>query len=44
MEINVEKANIMRIYRVPLPVQITINQKKLEYVEYFDDVVSRLKK
>jgi len=31
---NVEKTNVMRISRQPFPVQIMIEQKQLENVEY----------
>ena len=33
---NVEKDKIMRISRESFPVQIMIEQKQLEYVEYFN--------
>jgi len=35
MEMNVEKAKVMRISRQPFPVKITIDQKQLENVESF---------
>jgi hypothetical protein len=35
-EINVEKSNAMRISRQPSTVQIMIDQKQLENVEYFN--------
>jgi hypothetical protein len=34
MEINVGNANVMRISREPSPLQVVINQKKLENVKY----------
>jgi hypothetical protein len=34
MTMNVEKTNVMRISRQPFPVQIMIEQKQLENVEY----------
>ena len=36
MKMNVEKDKIMRISRESFPVQIMIEQKQLEYVEYFN--------
>jgi hypothetical protein len=36
MEMNVEKTKVMRILRQPSPVQIMIDQKQLENVEYFN--------
>jgi hypothetical protein len=36
MEMNVEKNKVMRISRQPSPIQIMINQKQLENVEYFN--------
>jgi hypothetical protein len=36
MEMNVEKPNVMRLSGQPSPVQITIDQKQLENVEYFN--------
>jgi hypothetical protein len=36
MEINVEKANVMRISRQPTPLQIMIDQEQLKNVEYFN--------
>jgi hypothetical protein len=35
MEMNVEKSKVMRISRQPSPVNIMIDQKQLENVEYF---------
>jgi len=35
MEMNVEKTEVMRISRQPLPVKIIIDQKQLENVESF---------
>jgi hypothetical protein len=35
MEMNVEKTNVMRISRLPLPAKIMIDQKQLENVESF---------
>jgi hypothetical protein len=35
MVMNVEKTNVMRISRQPLPVKIMIDQKQLEIVESF---------
>jgi hypothetical protein len=36
MEMNVEKSNVMGISRQPSPVQIMMDQKQLENVEYFN--------
>ena len=36
MEMNVEKSKVMRISRQPSPLRITIDQKQLENVEYFN--------
>jgi hypothetical protein len=36
MEMNVEKSKVMRISRQPFTVQITIHQKQLENVKYFN--------
>jgi hypothetical protein len=36
MEMNVEKTKVMRISRQPSPIKITIDQKQLENVEYFN--------
>jgi hypothetical protein len=36
MEISVKKAKLMRISRHPSPIQIMINQKQPENVEYID--------
>ena len=36
MEMNVEKTKVMSISRQPLPIQITVDQKQLENVEYFN--------
>jgi hypothetical protein len=36
MEMNVEKTKVMRISRQPSPVQIMIDQKQPENVEYFN--------
>jgi hypothetical protein len=36
MEMNVEKTKVMRISRQPSPMKITIDQKQLENVEYFN--------
>jgi hypothetical protein len=36
IEMNVEKTKVMRISRQPSPIKITINQKQLENVEYFN--------
>jgi hypothetical protein len=36
MELNVEKTKVMRISRQPSPVQIMIDQKQLENVEYLN--------
>jgi hypothetical protein len=36
MEMNVEKSKVMRISRQPAPMKITIDQKQLENVEYFN--------
>jgi len=35
MEMNMEKAKVMRISRQPFPVKIMIDQKQLENVESF---------
>jgi hypothetical protein len=40
MEINVEKTKVMKISRQPFPVQIMIDQKELENVEYFNYLAS----
>ena len=42
MEMNVEKAKVMRISRQPSPVTIMIDQKQLENVEYFKYLGSML--
>jgi hypothetical protein len=42
MEMNVEKTKVMRISRQPLPVQITVDQKQLENVEYFNCLCSMI--
>ena len=36
MEMNVERTKVMRILRQPSPIQIMIDQKRLENVEYFN--------
>jgi len=36
MEMIVEKTNIMRISRQPFTVKIIIDQKQLEYVDFFN--------
>jgi len=36
MEINVEKSKVLRISRSPSPIQIMIDQKQMENVEYFN--------
>jgi hypothetical protein len=36
MEMNVGKTKVMRISRQPSPIKITIDQKQLENVEYFN--------
>jgi hypothetical protein len=36
MKMTVEEAKVMRISRQPSPVQIMIDQKQMEAVEYFD--------
>jgi hypothetical protein len=36
MEMNVDKLQVIKISRLPFPVQITIDQKQLENVEYFN--------
>jgi hypothetical protein len=36
MEINVEKTKVMRISRQPSPIEIMMDQKQLENVEYFN--------
>jgi hypothetical protein len=36
MEMNVEATKVMRISRQPSPLYITIDQKQLENVEYFN--------
>ena len=36
MEINVEKCKVLRISRLPSPIQIMIDQKQMETVEYFN--------
>jgi hypothetical protein len=43
MEINVEKAKVMRISRQPSPVTITIDQKQLGNVNCFKYLGSMLK-
>jgi hypothetical protein len=35
MEINVEKTTVMRIWRQPSAMQIMVDQKQTESVEYF---------
>jgi hypothetical protein len=40
MEMNVEKTKILRISRQPFPSQITVDQKQLKNVEYFNYVCS----
>ena len=42
MEMNVEKAKVMRISRQPFPVKIMIDQKQLENVESFKYLGSML--
>jgi hypothetical protein len=42
MEMSVGKPNVIRISRQPSPVQIMIDQKQLENVEYFNCLVSML--
>jgi hypothetical protein len=42
MEINVEETNVMRISRQPSPVQIIIDQKQLENVEYLNYLCSSI--
>jgi hypothetical protein len=39
MEINVENSKVLIISRGPTPLQITIDQKQLENVEYFYRVI-----
>jgi hypothetical protein len=36
MEMGAEKTKVMRISKQPFPVQIMIDQKQLENVEYFN--------
>jgi hypothetical protein len=36
MEMNVEKTKVMRISKLPSPVQIMIGQKQLENVKYLE--------
>jgi len=36
MEMNVEKTKVMRISRQPSPIQIVVDQKQAENVEYFN--------
>jgi len=36
MEMNVEKTKVMRILKLPSPVQIMIGQKQLENVKYLE--------
>jgi hypothetical protein len=36
MEMNVEKTKVMRISRQPFPIQIVLDQKQADYVEYFN--------
>jgi hypothetical protein len=40
VEINVEKAQVMRISRQPSPLQIMVHKKQLENVEYFNHLGS----
>jgi hypothetical protein len=35
IEINVEKSKMLRISRLPSPIQIMIDQKQIQNVEYF---------
>jgi hypothetical protein len=43
MEMNVEKTKVTRISMQPSPVQIMIDQKQLEYVEYLNYMGSMIK-
>jgi hypothetical protein len=36
MEMNAERTKVLRISKQPFPVQIVIDQKELEHVEYFN--------
>jgi hypothetical protein len=40
MEINVDTTKVLRISRQTIPVQIVIDQKQLENVEYFNHLDS----
>jgi hypothetical protein len=42
MEMSVEKSQIMKISRQPFPVQIVIDQKRLENAEYFNSLSSMI--
>ena len=44
MEMNAEKTKVMRILRNPFPVNIMIDQKQLENVEFFKYLGSILTK
>ena len=42
MEMNVEKRKVIRISRQPSPLEIMIDQKQSENVEYFNSVCSMI--
>jgi len=42
MEVNVEKTKVMRLSRQPSPLEIMIDQKQLENVEYFNNWHSKI--
>jgi len=43
LEMNVEKTKVMRISRPPSPLQIMVDQKQTETVEYFNYLSSMIK-
>jgi hypothetical protein len=43
LEMNVEKTKVMRISRLPSAVQVMVDQKQLETVEYFNYLSSMIK-